>query len=104
MTQKGYQTLTMIWRTVAITVEHDENWSKAYQDTYGSQLTHTNIIRDDGLPLPITETGYRSHFTDIKNLENYDGILDYVKQWLDYESQTKSWKAKEADMNQLKLF
>lgn len=94
----------MIWRNVAITVEHNDNWSGSYQETYGSKLTHTNIHRDDGLALPFKETGYRSHFTDSKNLENYNGILDYVKQWLDHESQSHKWKVIEASQDQLKLF
>lgn len=104
MPKKEYTSLSMIWRNVAITIEHNDNYSISYNQVYGTALTHTNINRDDGLELPITDTGYRSLFLDSSVLDNYEDILDYIRQWLDHEAKSKAWLAKEADQIQLKLF
>lgn len=101
---KEYQTLTIEWRKVAITVRHCKDWSKGHFNINGTRMTHTEIINIDNDPLPITSTGYKSHFMDSTHLDNYDGILDYVTQWLDHEAQSKQWKAYVVDKSQLKLF
>ena len=82
--------------------EHD--WSRGHYQVHGSKMTHTEIIRDDGKQLPITDSGYRSHFMDSTHLDKYNGILDYVTRWLDHQAQSKKWKAYVADQEQLKLF
>ncbi len=104
MSPDEYQTLKMIWNNVAITIKHNSSWSKAYADIQSAKMTHTIIIRDDGLALPISDSGFRSLWLDSRNLEQYEGILDYVKQWLDHDAQSKKWKAIQDDQNQLKLF
>jgi hypothetical protein len=104
MSKEGYETLTMTWRRVAITVNHNPSWSPSYEKIQGARMTHTEVIRDDRLALPITETGYRSLWLDSRSLEEYDGILDYVTQWLDHEAQSKKWQKIDADQRQLKLF
>lgn len=101
---KEYKTLSLIWREVAITVRYCDDWSRGHYQIHGSKMTHTEIIRDDGKQLPITDSGYRSHFMDITHLDKYNGILDYVTRWLDHQAQSKKWKAYVADQGQLKLF
>lgn len=101
---KEYETLSMIWRNVALTIRYCDNWSPGHYKIHGTRMTHTEVTRDDGLQLPITSSGYRSHFMDSSHLDNYDSILDYVSQWLDHEAQSKQWKAYISDRSQLKLF
>ncbi|MBS0473096.1 MAG: hypothetical protein JSR60_18645 [Proteobacteria bacterium] len=49
-------------------------------------LTHLSIhvLEPSTLKLPITETGYRSHF--LSEAEELGGPLAYVRAWLDAEA------------------
>lgn len=43
--------------------------------------------------LPITETGYRSHFMPIGTVEaEYASAADFVRAWLDCKAQSKEWR------------
>lgn len=42
--------------------------------------------------IPITETGYRSHFLPDGNVEEHGGPEAYVLAWLDHEADSAAWK------------
>ena len=42
--------------------------------------------------LPITETGYKSHFMPLEQLEGYASPADYVRAWLDHAAGDTAWK------------
>ena len=56
--------------------------------------------------LPMTETGYRSHFHQAGLIENYyDGdVIAFVTQWLDAEAKSKKWQDYIENSKQLALF
>jgi len=70
----------------------------------GFDMTHLVIKRDDGGRLPMTNTGYISHFMAEQHYEEYASILDYVKAWLDHDAKSKEWKKYEVESQQLTLF
>lgn len=44
-------------------------------------------------PLPITETGYRSHYCQIGDLDDYDqDPVRYMREALDHYAQSPAWK------------
>lgn len=55
----------IVWRGVAIEVRHCADWSPSFREIYGHPLAHLEIEAVDParVPLPVTETGYRSLFT-----------------------------------------
>ena len=55
-------------------------------------------------PLPITETGYRSHFISKDVIEEAGGPAAYVQNWLDAAASHKGWYEQEAAIRQLALF
>ncbi len=55
-------------------------------------------------PLPITETGYRSHFLSPLELINAGGPVTFVTAWLDRESRSKDWQRLTAKRAQGDLF
>ncbi len=55
-------------------------------------------------PLPITETGYRAHYTSRADVEHLGGPVAYVEAWLDAMAQTKAWKRTAQGGHQLALF
>ena len=43
--------------------------------------------------LPITETGYKSHFMPMVQLNEYEGYVDFVRDWLEDASRDVAWRA-----------
>ena len=58
----------------------------------------------DNVPLPITQTGYRSHFTSSAAVTSAGGPVNYALAWLAAKADTPQWRAHEAATNQLTLF
>lgn len=105
MNRDKYQTLTMTWNSIAMTINYCESWMTWLSDEEKADyMAHIEILRDDKKQLPMTETGYRSHFIRKAVVDNSGGVLDYVKAWLDHEGQSKKWKDYVANEAQLKLF
>lgn len=84
------------WHAIELTVEHTPNWA--------ADFDHIQVASKDRVALPITETGYKSHFLPSDQITDYGDAVDYVLAWLDYESKSKSWKNAEAKTVQLSLF
>ena len=90
------QTFTLTWEGRRLTIEHHEAWIAG--------ADHLAIRSEDGEPLPITETGYRSHFLSGEELAARGGPVVYVRAWLDDAARTSEWKAYVAVSRQLSLF
>jgi hypothetical protein len=74
---------------------------------YGGAIAHLEVrtINPEGAPLPITETGYRSHFHPVGTVEEGEGtLIDQVTGWLDEEAKSKAWRKQVEDSRQLSLF
>lgn len=70
------------WRSIEIEIRHQANW-------LNSDYHHIEIITDPRTPLPITETGYRSHFMLDEAFGRYDNAQAFVAAWL--EEAAKDW-------------
>lgn len=86
----------LVWEGREIFVTFIPNWSTHVD------IAHLEIRCDE--PLPITETGYKSHFTNRENIDEYGSAVNFVKKWLEYEAGKSGWKKSEAASNQLSLF
>jgi len=42
--------------------------------------------------LPITQTGYKSHFMPMVELEGFETHVAYVAAWLEHAGQSKDWQ------------
>ena len=62
------------------------------------------MVRPKRAPIPITETGYRSHFIDTLDLINAGGAVTFVTAWLDREAKSKDWQNREFKLRQGDLF
>jgi len=69
-------------------------------------MAHLEVvsIRPERAALPITETGYKSHFTHVSSLDGYDTPEEYVRAWLDHASADPAWLEAEAARTQFSLF
>lgn len=93
---KEIQNLSLVWRGININI--------TYKPKYFDAIAHLQIQSENKERLPMTETGYRSHFTQAADIEAYNSPVKYVKAWLDESAKSKAWKAYETNRQQLKLF
>lgn len=70
------RSVRIVWRGVTLEVRHTQNWLR-------TGLDHIEIEATPRTPLPITETGYRSHFIEPRDLADYEDAADLVRFWLD---------------------
>ena len=67
-----------------------------YEPLKWKVIAHLEVrsINPERAPLPITKTGYLSHFHQPGTVEENDGTLvEQVSAWLDEEASSKHWKA-----------
>ena len=57
----------------------------------GSDHIEIESIKPKRAPLPITETGYRSHFLPALDLINAGGPVTFVTAWIAQEAKGKAW-------------
>ena len=89
-------TAMLIWNGIKIMVTHTPNWS--------GMVDHIELRSEDNQRLPVTETGYRSHWVYEEHLEPYGSALAFVQAWLDEASQSREWRAEVEASKQLDLF
>lgn len=91
--------LTFVWRDVTCRVRHTPNYlSKGW--------SHVELIvtKPKNAPLPITSTGYLSHFLDEQLLRQAGGPVRFFLDWIEREAKTKQWAAAEFKWRQGDLF
>lgn len=100
MTDRSTQTFTARWADIDLLISFERNWLG------GDFTSHVEIwsVRPERGPLPITETGYRSHFCPAAAIDDEGGPVAYVLAWLDDAAASPRWKAGEAARRQLSLF
>ncbi len=89
----------IIWQDITIEVTYEpKKWTS-------SAHIQVKSIHPEKAPIPITETGYRSHFLPVGALEEH-GITakQMVLEWIEEESRSIKWKNHEKKARQLSLF
>ena len=77
------------WEGIQIAISH-------VPIQFGGPFDHIEIRAN--VPLPITETGYRSHFIHPDELALFDSPSDFIVQWLMQES-TSKWLDQARQLN-----
>ena len=100
---KDYEFHNLTWRGIEIEIRWTQSWVE-FDD--GTSMGHMEIrsISPKKHPLPLTETGYRSHFMKADAIHEYGGPANYAEAWLDEEAKTPAWQQRLADFRQLALF
>lgn len=102
---RHYEHHETVWNGVKISISYEPRWLNLADD-YGLDTAHLEIeaIAPERAPLPITETGYRSHFTTAHAVAAMGGPVALVRTWLDEEAASPDWRQHEAAARQLTLF
>ena len=83
------QTYTACWNGIDIEIEY-------YPTRFGGTISHVGIksIHPERQPLPITSTGYLSHFVPVGTVEANGGdVVSQVLDWLDDAARRPDWQA-----------
>lgn len=96
------QTLKMIWQNIAIDIVYTPNRFPSYYKVHGTHLDHFAIAVAQ--PLPISETGFKSHFVLADYVCEYETPLAYIEAWLGHAGGSKAWKKDCEKSRQLTLF
>jgi hypothetical protein len=91
---------TTCWNGIDIQIEY-------YPTRFGGAISHVGIksINPERQKLPITSTGYRSHFVPVGTIEANPGdLVSQVHAWLDEAAQSPEWQAHLANQAQGDLF
>lgn len=83
------------WQGITLLVGYCPSW-------LGMGTAHIEVRSP--CPIPITETGYRSHFLHPSHVEMAGGPVAYVLHWLEQEADAPAWRAAQAKARQLSLF
>lgn len=77
-----------------------------YQHKRFGVIDHIEIRSIDPAhaPLPITQTGYRSHFISDDELQDFDSPLDFVQTWMRVEAAKPHWMGQSHTPAQYSLF
>lgn len=97
---------SLVWNGRTVEVRYDPDWCSMSELGPGRQLAHLElqVVDPPMAPLPVTETGYRSHFVPSGVVEEAGGPAVYVSRWLEEEAQRPTWRRVEAAWRQLDLF
>jgi hypothetical protein len=90
------------WRGVKLTVTYDPAYFPSA--SYHSAHLEIRVLSPEGAPLPISDTGYRSHFLPKGYVADAGGPADYVRSWLDRESSSPAYRRALDRWRQLDLF
>lgn len=101
--KKDYSITRTHWNGIEIEIRWNADYL-VYDDR--THMAHLEVVSvsPERAPLPITETGYRSHFTPKAAMEGYDSALAFVEAWLDQASRSQEWRAFDQANRQLSLF
>jgi hypothetical protein len=67
-------------------------------------IDHIEVVSVDRVPLPITGTGYKSHFISPERIAEFGTPVDFVMAWLDHATGSAEWIKAEFESRQLSLF
>lgn len=91
------------WRGITLRISYEPNWLNSNSDYHPAHL-QIEAVSPARAELPITETGYRSHFVDPGRIEDAGGPVAYAITWLNAVAAEKWWREREQASRQLALF
>jgi hypothetical protein len=93
------ETFPLTWRGVSCRVSHQRDFIEK-----GWSHIELRVTSRKAPPLPITNTGYLSHFLAEDDLNAAGGPVAFFTAWLDREAGNKRYLAQLAKWQQLDLF
>ncbi len=90
-------TSSIRWDGVAVEITYRKR-------RWHGDVDHIELHVEQGQIIPVTETGYKSHFLPAGIVDEHGGPDAFVRAWLDQAAQSKDWKARKEAARQMSLF
>jgi hypothetical protein len=96
----------LVWQETTIKITFEADWNGTVERDPDCGVCHivVQVMQPDWHILPITDTGYRSHFTHPSDVEDAGGPVAFVRAWLDEAAKDGKWLRKMEAKRQLDLF
>jgi hypothetical protein len=89
---------SLTWEGITMAITYEP-------ESFGGQAhLQVRVTAPVDAPLPITETGYRSHFLPRAHVEFVGGPAAFVRAWLEEAARSPSWRRTRDRWRQLELF
>jgi hypothetical protein len=88
----------LVWRGVTIAVTYKPGGIAGYGHL------ELRVLAPEDVPIPVTETGYRSHFLFAQQVKAAGGPVAYVRRWLEQEARSPAYRRALERWRQLELF
>ncbi|HEV7228603.1 hypothetical protein [Brevundimonas sp.] len=103
--ERSIEVHALHWRGVDLEITFEESWlGMAPSRAYATAHLTVTATSPERAKLPITETGFRSHFIRAEDVAEVGGPVAYVTAWLDHMARSREWIAYEQASRQLSLF
>jgi hypothetical protein len=103
--RRHIETYRAEWNGVSLEISWELNWL-GIRDHLGERMAHLQVrsVSPGNAALPVTSTGYRSHFTPPGPVLARGGPVPFVLAWLDEAARSPEWRDREAAARQRALF
>ena len=91
-----------IWKGIALRISWAPQWFE--RPCVDCAVAHLEVRSETGEPLPISQTGYRSHFLSREAVDAHGGPIQYVVAWLNHDAANHNWRKAVEKTTQLSLF
>lgn len=97
---RGVFTQRIDWHGITVEVSYRPDWMP------GLGVAHLELcsVAPERAPLPMSETGYRSHFLPADEVVAEGGPIAYAVAWLDHAAAAPAWLAQQEKARQFTLF
>ncbi len=99
--KRGAEKRKLLWGDVSLEVSYERNWMGVKD---GIAHLEIRVLSPKGAIIPLTDTGYRSHFLSSVYVDSAGGPVPYVRAWLEAAAAKPAWKKLELASRQLSLF
>lgn len=92
------------WKGIAIEVSYEPDWL-CLSASGGPATAHLQIrsVCPERAALPMTETGYRSHFVPPRTVVDHGGPVAYTLAWLEEAERSPAWREQQEVARQFVL-
>ena len=100
----SYSIDIITWQNIELEIRYNPSYCAVLKGDDAMAHIEVSVLHPERHPLPITETGYKSHFIHCIVVEEYGTATDFVLAWLNHESRSPEWKKLQEAARQGELF
>ena len=100
----SYETHHITWDGIEIEIRFARDWLGSAKSPFPTAHLEVEAVNPPRAVLPITDTGFRSHFLTAENVDVVGGAVAYVIEALNLAAKHPAWKKRRAAQKQLSLF